>query len=201
MAAFWPIGTLFKCEALTIVSGKFPFFPLFSSFASVNQTGSNKERKIKKEILLQGWEMVRKKNRSSSLKKFLIYPLVFPRGQTYAFAAEKAVNHNLLETNPDFFFICFAPCKAIKHSLRFYRDSGYSGFRIPRAAFHKPNFPDSGIRISLHVIIREKLVWMNLYHPREDFHSQSSWIAESQLFHDLVSIMTSPAHVIKSGEL
>jgi len=39
-----------KCEALTIVSF---FFPLFSSFTSVNQTGSNKERKIEKEFLLQ----------------------------------------------------------------------------------------------------------------------------------------------------
>ena len=30
---------------------------------------------------------------------FYIYPLVFPRGQTYAFAAEKAVNRNPFKTN------------------------------------------------------------------------------------------------------
>ena len=36
---------------------------------------------------------------------FYIYPLVFPRGQTYAFAAEKAVNHNPFKTNRDLFLI------------------------------------------------------------------------------------------------
>ena len=118
--------------------------------------------------------MVRKNNRSSSLEikcSIYIYPLVFPRGQTYAFAAEKVVNHN----SRSYFLICLAPCKAIQHSLRFYRDSGYSGFhsisvyhqysgfqslegfRIIRAAFHKPNFPDSGIRIPLHVMILLKM--------------------------------------------
>ena len=35
---------------------------------------------------------------------FYIYPLVFPRGQTYAFAAEKAVNRNPFKTNRDHFF-------------------------------------------------------------------------------------------------
>ena len=34
---------------------------------------------------------------------FYIYPLVFPRGQTYAFAAEKAVNRNPSKTNRDHF--------------------------------------------------------------------------------------------------
>ena len=105
---------------------------------------------------------------------FYIYPLVFPRGQTCAFAAEKVVNRNPFKTNRDlFFFICFAPCKGIQHSLRFWiprrgfhRDSRYSGFQsfsvdlvfwIPilsgiqvsfssmYAEFHKPNFQDSGI--------------------------------------------------------
>ena len=58
---------------------------------------------------------------------FYIYPLVFPRGQTYAFAAEKAVNHNPFKTNRDLFFNCFAPCKGIQHSPRFW---------IPRRGFH-----------------------------------------------------------------
>ena len=72
-----------------------------------------------------------------------------------------------------FFFVCFAPCKGIQHSLRFWipqrgfhRDSRYSGFQsfsvdlvfwIPISSgiqdsfscmyseFHKQNFPDSGI--------------------------------------------------------
>ena len=67
---------------------------------------------------------------------FYIDPLVFPRGQTYAFAAEKAVNHNPFKTNRDLFFNCFAPCKGIQHSPRFWiprrgfhRDSRYSGFQ------------------------------------------------------------------------
>ena len=104
---------------------------------------------------------------------FYISPLVFPRGHTYAFAAEKAVNRNPFKTNRDLFFICLAPCKGIQHSLRFWiprrgfhRDSRYSGFLsfsvdlvfwIPilsgiqvsfscmYSEFHKPNFPDSGI--------------------------------------------------------
>ena len=36
---------------------------------------------------------------------FYLYPLVFPRGHTYAFAAEKAVNRNPFKTNRDHF--CF----------------------------------------------------------------------------------------------
>ena len=115
--------------------------------------------------------MVRKNNPVAWM--FYIYPLVFPRGQTYAFAAERAVNRNPFKTNRDLFFICFAPCKGIQHSLRFWiprrgfhRDSRYSGFQsfsvdlvfwIPilsgiqvslscmYSEFHKPNFPDSGI--------------------------------------------------------
>ena len=47
--------------------------------------------------------MVRKNNPRSSLEVFYIYPLVFPRGQTYSFAAEKVVNHNPFKTNPDLF--------------------------------------------------------------------------------------------------
>ena len=35
---------------------------------------------------------------------FYIYPLVFPRGQTYAFAAEEAVNRNPFETKWRSFF-------------------------------------------------------------------------------------------------
>ena len=75
-------------------SANFLFFPLFSSFTSVNQTGSNKERKIKKEMLLQ--EMVR--------NMFYIYPLVFQRRETCMFAAEQAVNRNPFETDHDLFF-------------------------------------------------------------------------------------------------
>ena len=79
----------------------------------------------------------------------------------------------LLKRIAIFFFICFAPCKGIQHSLTFWiprrgfhRDSRYSGFQsfsvdlvfwIPvlrgiqvsfscmYSEFHKPNFPDSGI--------------------------------------------------------
>ena len=40
---------------------------------------------------------------------FYIYPLVFPRGQTYAFAAEKAVNRNPFKTNRDLFFLFILP--------------------------------------------------------------------------------------------
>ena len=40
---------------------------------------------------------------------FYIYPLVFPRGQTYAFAAEKAVNRNPFKTNRDLFFLFVLP--------------------------------------------------------------------------------------------
>ena len=93
---------------------------------------------------------------------FYIYPLVFPRGQTYAFAAEKAVNLYPFKTNRDlFFFICFAPgfhdvdCAGIPVT----RDSShfqwifYSGFqntrgrvRIPSAACI-PNFTSPISRI------------------------------------------------------
>ena len=61
---------------------------------------------------------------------FYIYPLVFPRGQTYAFAAEKAVNHNPFKTNRDLFFNCFAPCKGIQHSPRFWIPPGFQVLRI-----------------------------------------------------------------------
>ena len=50
-----------------------------------------------------------KKELSSSLDMFYIYPLVFPRGQTYAFAAEKAVNLNPFKTNRDLFLYLFRP--------------------------------------------------------------------------------------------
>ena len=40
---------------------------------------------------------------------FYIYPLVFPRGQTYAFAAEKAVNLYPFKTNRDLFFLFVSP--------------------------------------------------------------------------------------------
>ena len=110
-----------------------------------------------------------KKELSISLDMFYVYPLVFPLGQTYAFAAEKAVNLYPFKTNRDLFFICFAPgfhdvdCAGIPVT----RDSNhfqwilYSGFQNIRGAgqdsfscmysqFHKPNFADSGIRIPLH---------------------------------------------------
>ena len=50
-----------------------------------------------------------KKELSSSLDMFYIYPLVFPRGQTYAFAAEKAVNRKPFKTNRDLFLYLFRP--------------------------------------------------------------------------------------------
>ena len=40
---------------------------------------------------------------------FYIYPLVFPRGQTCAFAAEKVVNRNPFKTNRDLFFLFVLP--------------------------------------------------------------------------------------------
>ena len=56
---------------------------------------------------------------------FYIYPLVFPRGQTYAFAAEKAVNLYPFKTNRDLFFYLFRP-RIPRRGLR--RDSSYPGF-------------------------------------------------------------------------
>ena len=40
---------------------------------------------------------------------FYIYPLVFPRGQTCAFAAEKVVSRNPFKTNRDLFFLFVLP--------------------------------------------------------------------------------------------
>ena len=51
--------------------------------------------------------MVRKNNPVAWM--FYIYPLVFPRGQTYAFAAERAVNRNPFKRNRDLFFNLFYP--------------------------------------------------------------------------------------------
>ena len=47
---------------------------------------------------------------------FYIYPLVFPRGQTYAFAAEKAVNRNPSKTNRDHFFFVLPHVRAVSYT-------------------------------------------------------------------------------------
>ena len=117
-----------------------------------------------------------KKELSSNLDMFYTYPLVFPRGQTYAFAAKKAVNRNPFKTNRDLFFLSFVSPHVTESNTvldsRFYevdctgipvtRDSShfqwilYSGFqntrgrvRIPSAACI-PNSTSPISRIPLH---------------------------------------------------
>ena len=53
--------------------------------------------------------MVRKNNPVAWICFIYIYALVFPRGQTYAFAAEKAVNRNPFLKRIAIYFFIFLP--------------------------------------------------------------------------------------------
>ena len=79
---------------------------------------------------------------------FYIYPLVFPRGQTYAFAAEKAVNLYPFKTNRDLFFLFVSPQDSttwiapgfqLPGILVIYQWIFYSGFQNTRGRVQIPS--------------------------------------------------------------